>query len=280
MFCENCGSKLPDNAMFCGECGAAVNTEEEPVQEYIPETLPQQEYTYGTLPTPEKKRSVWPIVVIVVALLLIAACAAVVAINILNIREDETAVTTEEKEEKDDPEDAEGTVNIKPEDDEDEYIKPEDDEPEVYPEPEFMNSTASDTLYEEGYSHAPENAFDGYSDTAWCVSDGVGEWIMLFDDDYQYVSGIRVLNGYNKYNYKTNTNLYYANSRPHEITIEFSDGTTIDAELEDIYSDDGDLYQELDFGRTIKTRSVKITANSVYSGTKWNDMCISEIQVY
>ncbi len=27
MYCENCGSKLPEGAKFCGDCGATVETE-------------------------------------------------------------------------------------------------------------------------------------------------------------------------------------------------------------------------------------------------------------
>ncbi len=28
MYCKNCGTDLPDDALFCSECGAAVNSEQ------------------------------------------------------------------------------------------------------------------------------------------------------------------------------------------------------------------------------------------------------------
>ncbi|MBR3972163.1 MAG: zinc ribbon domain-containing protein [Ruminococcus sp.] len=49
MFCNNCGSQLPDNAAFCSSCGAQVNVSTQPVY-----TAPQQQYSvpvYNNTPT-------------------------------------------------------------------------------------------------------------------------------------------------------------------------------------------------------------------------------------
>lgn len=278
MFCENCGGKLPDNAQFCEICGAKVATA---VQTHPAQVQPVQ--TEQIRPgSAGKKRAVWPIVVITLALLVVAAVIGVIAVKVLNKGQEAPpdnipAVTGNEDGEND------GNEIVVPEKNpeidnsitaEEAYGMPELSV--AYPDPEFLTVTASDTLIEENYDHSPELIMDGRTDTAWAVTDGVGEWIMILADSNQYVSGIKVLNGYNRHSPTTGTNLYYANCRPREITIEFSDGTYVEAELED---EEG-LFQEIDFGQIKETNFIKITVNSVYSGTRWADMCISEIQVY
>lgn len=44
MFCENCGSKVPDDSKFCTECGATFSgaTPAESVQSAVPARLPPQ----------------------------------------------------------------------------------------------------------------------------------------------------------------------------------------------------------------------------------------------
>jgi len=45
MFCENCGTKLPDDAKFCPECGAKVNAAPVTVQTLVPPTEVRQAKT-------------------------------------------------------------------------------------------------------------------------------------------------------------------------------------------------------------------------------------------
>ena len=103
---------------------------------------------------------------------------------------------------------------------------------------------------------------------------------MLSADSEQYVSGISVLNGFVKYSTGYKYWLYYRNNRPKDITISFSDGTSIETTLQDIFDQDNYHYQRIDFDSVKFTAYIKITVNSVYPGDKWNDTCISEIQVY
>ena len=121
---------------------------------------------------------------------------------------------------------------------------------------------------------------DGRPDTAWNVPGGQGEWVMLSADTPQQMKGIRVLNGYTKYSPDYGMWIYYANSRPKDITLSFSDGTTMPYTLADTFDNDNYIYQEIDFGETKTVTWVRLTVNSVYAGNRWNDMCISELQPY
>lgn len=117
-------------------------------------------------------------------------------------------------------------------------------------------------------------ALDGNVTTAWNEGgsgSGTGEWIELKANSAQTVSGIRIMPGF-----CNNEPNYYRNCRPKDITITFSDGTYTTTTLSDSYY----VYQDLQFDREVTTSSIRITVNSVYSGNKYQDCCISEIQVY
>ena len=64
MFCARCGAQLPDNAKFCGECGATIKKENEKISEakpgmkaIEPKKKLQEQSAKGiaTAPTPETK---------------------------------------------------------------------------------------------------------------------------------------------------------------------------------------------------------------------------------
>lgn len=147
--------------------------------------------------------------------------------------------------------------------------------------PSFTYASASNTTAEgSGRNYSPDLVIDGRVDTAWNCPRTSGEWIRLSADATQYVAGIKILNGYTKYSPDYDDWLYYLNNRPKSITISFSDWTSIDATLNDTYTEGEYEYQDIPFSEIIETTYVMITINNVYSGDKWNDTCISEIQVY
>ena len=43
MFCENCGTQLPDNSVFCSECGSKISLEENQTQIYEEDIKPSNE---------------------------------------------------------------------------------------------------------------------------------------------------------------------------------------------------------------------------------------------
>ncbi len=143
----------------------------------------------------------------------------------------------------------------------------------------FFNIEASNTLEPQGDNHYEAYLVqDGDPNTAWNCQGGVGEWIMLSANNVEQVNGLRILNGYTKFN--NNNWLYFLNNRPKDITIAFSDGTLTSCTLEDYFDGDNYYYQNITFARPKQTTFIKIFINSVYNGTKWNETCISEIEVY
>lgn len=153
---------------------------------------------------------------------------------------------------------------------------------EPYVQPVFSMITASrkTTATSNNRAYGANLAYDKQTDTAWNVPGGVGEWIELSGETDQKIKGIRILNGYTKYSPDYGMWIYYANSRPKDITITFSDGTYLTYTLQDIFQAGSYDYQTIDFGETKITKSIRITVNSIYAGNKWNDCCISEIEAY
>ncbi|MCL1914015.1 MAG: discoidin domain-containing protein [Eubacteriaceae bacterium] len=143
-------------------------------------------------------------------------------------------------------------------------------------EPKFASATANSL----GAGYEPGNAIDGDPSSAWAVRGGVGESIMLAMEEPQLIEGLRFLNGYTKFNDSLGIWLYEANNRPEQITISFSDGTSIERTLDDVFSQIYGRYQEIKFPEPVFTSYVDIKIESVYPGEVYNDTCISEIQPY
>lgn len=145
----------------------------------------------------------------------------------------------------------------------------------------------------------PNNVLDKDPITAWAEDEerydslkkysgeGKDEWLLIFKQSKVTVeaplqncragylepislSGIKIVNGYAK-----NEEVYYLNNRVKKVEVILSDGTSLVYELNDDTMD----FQTLDFGRVIKTRSVVVKIHDVYKGSKYNDTCISEIQL-
>jgi hypothetical protein len=127
---------------------------------------------------------------------------------------------------------------------------------------------------EGGVTHGPELVLDGLAYTAWNTNlNGVGQSITLTVSSDQPVTGLNIMNGYNKISASGN-DLYYANARAKEILVEYEGGSKTFT-LEDLKGE----YQKLSFGSTVDTYWIKITIKSVYPGTMYDDCCISEIEV-
>ena len=88
------------------------------------------------------------------------------------------------------------------------------------------------------------------------------------------------MNGYNKYSSGISDWLYYPNNRPRDIEISFSDGLSMFVTLDDVFDSRNHIFQEIQFDTVKETTSVRVFVHNVYRGTRWNETCISEIQVY
>lgn len=127
------------------------------------------------------------------------------------------------------------------------------------------------SVYDQDYaSHAPVNLLDSDEKTNWTegtAGNGIGQYIQLeFWEDYQ-LDGIMIWAGNHH-----SENRYFDNARPKEITLTFSDGSTMDYMLHDKME-----CQILLFDSPLVTDSLRITIDSVYPGRKYEDTVISEL---
>ena len=137
----------------------------------------------------------------------------------------------------------------------------------------ILNSECSSILHDStNKNYGSTKVLDGDFSTVW--SEGVsgygnGEWIILDFDNIYTVKKIKIVNGLvNK------KNGYYNNNRPKSLTLQFSDGSSQNINLED----DNTVYQVVNINK-VETSYVKFVINSVYYGTKYDDTCIADIEI-
>lgn len=134
---------------------------------------------------------------------------------------------------------------------------------------------SSQTYGNTTYDYSPKKAIDNNFETCWCEGkndNGIGEYLtIIFDSTYE-VNGLSIYNGL-----CTSSDLFYKNSRPHEITIILSNGDSYDFELNDSWENRNNIIL---FDSSIDTSSLTIRINSVYEGSKYKDTCISEISIF
>ena len=108
-------------------------------------------------------------------------------------------------------------------------------EPADDPAGYFTRAEASSVLEPQyGYSYDASNVLDGDPGTAWVEGadgPGIGESVTLYSDTPQKVHGIRILEGYMK-----NQDIYDKNSVPYRFRLEFSDGTVIETNPQEVLS--------------------------------------------
>lgn len=129
---------------------------------------------------------------------------------------------------------------------------------------------ASSTYSGDRATHDATNLLDHDPKTNWTEGvDGYGveEYVeFTFWDTYQLVSvWIRAGNRYD-------SNHYLDNSRPSQIRLTFSDGSSEDFTLNDIQSS-----QTLTLSAPVMTSSVRITILDVYKGYRYEDTVISDV---
>ena len=137
--------------------------------------------------------------------------------------------------------------------------------------------SASSTLQEKGQDHRPQCAKDGNRSTAWVEGGSSFDgWLKLDLATPTALNGLHIWSGYHK-----SQDLFYKNNRPHRISVMVEyDGGAQNFQFD--LNDSMDV-QTISFGENfnqVKITSITITILSVYSGTKYNDTCISEIQLY
>ena len=123
------------------------------------------------------------------------------------------------------------------------------------------------------YTYGPENLFDSDPNTAWApntlkATDGLGEWILLRFARPRSVGAIVIANGYQK----KDRDIYYKNDRPHDIEILLSNGRSTTVALEDSMG-----VQRIALSGATDIDWIQVTIRSVYPGSKYQDVGISDI---
>lgn len=124
------------------------------------------------------------------------------------------------------------------------------------------------------------SAIDGLLESAWAEAGrlghepepsgpGIGEWIMLVFPETIEVHRIGVDIGFDR-----NADYFADNNRLKRASIEFSKGGFIELAFSDARG-----VQMMDIP-PVKTTYVRLVINEIYPGSKYDDTCISEIEVW
>lgn len=111
--------------------------------------------------------------------------------------------------------------------------------------------------------------FDSRRDFGWAEgssNSGEGEWLEFNFDKEQAVDRLMVWNGYQR-----SPEHYAANARVHNATVISGD------QQQKISMNDSSSSQIVNFGKTITGKSFKLQIDTIYKGTKYKDMVISEL---
>lgn len=134
----------------------------------------------------------------------------------------------------------------------------------------YSTIEASSTYNGDSAKHVVQNLIDNKVKTNWTEGvhgNGEGEYIDFIFYTEQPIAGFIISAG----NHASNT-YYTKNSRPKTITLTFSDGSAEEYTLLDKKET-----QKIYFDNVVNTTSVRLTIDSVYAGSAWEDTVISEI---
>jgi hypothetical protein len=124
-------------------------------------------------------------------------------------------------------------------------------------------------------TYNPTNVNDEQLNTWWTPypnREGNGAWIKLNFNENKNVCALEILNGSHYPDYPNYGDLYFKNNRLTKIEIEYSDGTTVTVNLDEV-----DKIQKITL--TQKTTSyLIIRALDWQQGNTWNDLCISYLK--
>jgi len=127
------------------------------------------------------------------------------------------------------------------------------------------------------YTFTPTNLLDDNLWSSWQPNrkpnGGVGQWIKLAFDGPHTVTGFEIYNGFRLIDELGD--LYAMNNRIKDAELEFSDGTKMPITFEDRPVQLNITLPEPKAG----VAWVKLTVKSIYRGTKWNDLAMSEFHV-
>jgi len=135
------------------------------------------------------------------------------------------------------------------------------------------SSVLKGALSKDKNEFSPDKAIDGKWETAWAEGvkgPGVREWIRLVLARPETINRIAIIPGWAK-----NRVRWVNNPRVKRATISFSTGYAAPAQFEDHMA-----FQFVETHYDKPVTWVQITVDEVYPGKKFEDLCISEIELY
>jgi tetratricopeptide (TPR) repeat protein len=128
----------------------------------------------------------------------------------------------------------------------------------------------SSAKQEDGRLYSIQNLLDGDLKTAWVPdskTSGIGEWAELSFDGPVQINSLTLTNGYAK-----NDVTFKNNNRINNATLIFSDGSKQQISLKDTMEP-----QKINVNK--KSRTVRLIIDAVYKGIKYDDTCLSGMDV-
>lgn len=268
--CKICGSTLNENDVFCTVCGNRIDDNAEFEHE---EKVVEDDFSIRKKNVENKhSNNILKILLIVLA---ITAVLSIIGVFVTFSMINNKGNNSNERQ-------VNGYVNssstpqqITPQQTQKPMLMPT---PTVYPTPVFSRIDVSSTRgvdKTEGINnYYKEYAIDGKNETAWSPEKSNIDpmpWIQLSSDTPQYVTGIRVANGYFK-----SQRIYENNKIITKFLVEYDGG-------EKTYSCGIDQYgimQDIRLDTPALTSYVRVTILDTHPGKQWNDIAISEISVY
>jgi tetratricopeptide (TPR) repeat protein len=126
------------------------------------------------------------------------------------------------------------------------------------------------------YTFTPSNLIDDNLWSSWQPkrkpAGGVGEWFKITLAGSQTITGFEIFNGFRLIDELGD--LYKMNNRIENATVEFSDGTKMPLHFADVPE-----AAIITLPAPKQCEWFKVTVDSVYKGTKWNDLAVSEFHV-
>jgi hypothetical protein len=142
----------------------------------------------------------------------------------------------------------------------------------------FAEVSASSQLPSDQYgTYFPYAAIDSLKETAWvegASGSGVGEWIQLNFAGMVEVWQIALDVGFDK-----NADLFAKNNRIKQATFIFSNGEQVTLDFDDARGLQTFVLARAP-GPSIQTTSVRMIIEAVYPGTRYDDTCLAEIEIW
>ncbi len=154
-----------------------------------------------------------------------------------------------------------------------EPVQAADNDPGIVLHPDSV--VASSEYHVGRETHPAAHAFDANTHTAWndgVSGTGAGEWIEARFGSGTHVTSMRIDTGWNFVSPRFG-DLFVANSHIRRLRLVFDEGAPIEREV----AEDQRSIEVTGIDRVV--RSVRVVAVDVWDGTRFHDMCISEIEI-